>query len=802
MNRSRGTVAGAFLLPVVAAATTWVAFYAWHGFAEEPGGYLNPLLLLAVVVGGTGIALRWWRVPGPLVVLVQVLASGVVAMLLITGSPLPVDDGWIELHRALTQALESAQQFAAPVPTRAPPLDALMILCGLACLLLVDLLACTWRKVPLAGLPLLTIYSIPVSLVGSQLSWWVFAATAAGYLTMLFLSESDAVRRWGRPIGLDRETGDPIAYGAGAHAVRSTAGTVGGVATALAIFLPALIPTAGLHVFDFGPGSGGSDDITIDNPTADLVRDFKAGDDSPLVRVTTNDPDPSYLRIVALTRFTDVEWSPGDRDVPADQGAVGTLPPPQGVDPDTPRSETAYDITVLPAFRSTWLPTATVASRVVADGDWRYDDDTMDFLAVPDDLTTSGMRYSMTEVDLELSADRLRTSVTPSGRVSEIFTDIPDDLPPVVRELAVEVTGSEQTEFEKAVALQNWFREEFDYSLDQVEGSGYDALEQFLGEDENGENGRTGYCEQFASAMAIMARVLGIPARVAIGFLSPTQTGPSSYVYTARDLHAWPELYFDGAGWVRFEPTPAGRSGDAPSYTRIGQGPDDDPTESTEPSAGESSLLPNNRPLVEPTDAGTGDFAGSGGSNGRWYVAGGAVLAVLLVVGALLPRTLRRRRRAHRLGSGDPELAWAELRDTAVDLGIPWPEGRSPRATRHRLVQHLGTSVGPQTDERPAHGAAIAPEAVESLDRIVHELELQRYARPGSASTADHDAARSDTRAHTRAVLAALAGGAAGSARRRASWWPRSVLTLRRRTRRTAPTTVETPYGGIVDHAS
>lgn len=796
MNRSRGTVAGTFLLPAVAAATTWIACYAWRGFSEEPGGYLNPLLLLAIVVAGTGVALRWWRVPAPLVVLVQALASGVVAMLLITGSPLPVGDGWAELDRAISQALDSAQRFAAPVPTQAPPIDALMILCGLLCLLLVDFLACTWHKVPLAGLPLLTIYSIPVSLVGNDISWWVFAATAAGYLTMLFLQESDAVQRWGRPIGVDRETGDPIAYGAGAHVVRSTAGTVGGVATALAVFLPALIPTAGLHVFDFGPGSGGSDDIRIDNPTADLVRDFKAGDDTPLVRVTTNDPDPSYLRVVELTRFTNVEWSPGDRDVPADNRAVGALPPPLGVDPGTPRTETPYDISVLPAFQSTWLPTSTIASRVVADGDWRYDDDTMDFLAVPDDLTTSDLQYSMTKVDLDLSPEQLRTAGTPAGRVSEIFTDIPDDLPPVVRELAVEVTGSEQTKFEKAVALQDWFREEFDYSLDEVQGSGYDALEQFLGE---GDNGRSGYCEQFASAMAIMARVLGIPARVAIGFLNPTQTGASTYVYTARDLHAWPELYFDGAGWVRFEPTPASRSGEVPSYTRIGEGPDDQPSDSAEPSAGESSQLPNNRPVVEETDVATGDFAGSGGGSGRWYLAGGAVLAgALLLVGALLPRTVRRRRREHRLGSGDPELAWAELRDTAVDLGIPWPEGRSPRATRQRLVDHLGTPVGPQTPERPAHGAEIAPEAVESLDRLVHELELQRYARPGSASTADRDAVRTDTRA----VLTALVGGTAGAARRRASWWPRSVLTVTRRTRRTATGTVETPYGGIVDHAS
>ncbi|GAB3197035.1 DUF3488 and transglutaminase-like domain-containing protein [Nocardioides hungaricus] len=796
MNRSRGTVAGALLLPAVAALTTWIATYAWRGFAEEPGGYLSPLLLLAIVVAGTGIALRWWRAPAPVVVLVQVLASGLVAMVLITGSPLPVGDDWTELHRAIGQALDSAQRFAAPVPTQAPPIDALMILCGLLCLLLVDLLACTWRKVPLAGLPLLTIYSIPVSLVGNDISWWVFALTAAGYLTMLFLQESDAVARWGRPIGVDRETGDPIAYGAGAHVVRSTAGTIGGVATALAVFLPALIPTAGLQAFDFGPGAGGGGDIKIDNPTTSLVRDFKSQDPTPLIQVTTNDPDPSYLRLVALTRFTNVEWSPGDRDVPAEQRAAGNLPPLQGVDPQTPRKEFAYDFAVLPAFQSTWLPTPALVSRVTAEGDWRYDGKTMDFLAVPDDLTTAGLRYSATGVELDLSADDLRDAGTSAGQVSNIFTEVPDDLPPMVQELTTQVTAGATGQFEKAVALQEWFRSEFEYTLENVDGSGYAALEQFLG---TGPNSRAGYCQQFASSMGIMARLLGIPARVAVGFLSPTQTGPNTYVYTARDLHAWPELYFDGAGWVRFEPTPALRTGDAPSYTQVGDGQVVDPSESTEPSQGESSPLPNNRIPVEETDVTTGAFTGSSGSGDRWLVVGGAVLAgAVLLAGALLPRTLRRRRRRHRLGSGSPELVWAELRDTAVDLGVPWPEGRSPRATRDRLVDHLGTPLGSQTVERPAHGAAVAPAAAEALDRLVHELELQRYARPGSDPGADRAAVRGDAQA----VLAALAGGAAGSARRRAAWWPRSALTLARRTRRAAPAVVETPYGGIVDHAS
>ena len=114
--------------------------------------------------------------------------------------------------------------------------------------------------------------------------------------------------------------------------------------------------------------------------------------------------------------------------------------------------------------------------------------------------------------------------------------------------------------------------------------------------------------------------------------------------------------------------------------------------------------------------------------------------------------------------------------------------------TRAVLVDHFGAPVGPDTVERPAHGPAVAPEAVSALDRLVHTLELDRYSRSGA--TLDPVRLRADGEA----CVAALAGGATRAARRRATWWPRSVLA--RGGRRSAPGTLEAKYGGVVDHVT
>lgn len=146
--------------------------------------------------------------------------------------------------------------------------------------------------------------------------------------------------------------------------------------------------------------------------------------------------------------------------------------------------------------------------------------------------------------------------------ISKHYLQLPNTLPGRVRNLAIQLTASEPTPYDQAHAIEQYLRA-FPYTLQLPKPpSGVDLVDYFL------FDLKRGYCDYDASAMVVLARAAGIPARLAIGYATGTyDEAHQRFVVTEADAHSWPEIYFPGYGWIRFEPT-GGRSGlDRPAST-------------------------------------------------------------------------------------------------------------------------------------------------------------------------------------------------------------------------------------------
>ena len=167
---------------------------------------------------------------------------------------------------------------------------------------------------------------------------------------------------------------------------------------------------------------------------------------------------------------------------------------------------------------------------------------------VPSDVA---LRYSVESQAPRRDAQLLNraTGKTP-GRIARTFLQLPNEMDPRVNNLATRVTQESTTTFERAVAIERYLRSEYTYSTE----GGHDReapLEDFL------FGRREGHCEYFASAMVILLRSLGIPARPANGFYGGIYNEYGRfYAVRQADAHAWVEVFFPGYGWLTFDPTP------------------------------------------------------------------------------------------------------------------------------------------------------------------------------------------------------------------------------------------------------
>jgi transglutaminase-like putative cysteine protease len=767
-------VADAVVVPVLAALATFATLLGWAGFSERSSAYLVPLFWVCVVVAAVGCALRALRTPALVVLVGQLLLLVVWACRVWADTWLPTPTALPLLVDTWRLAVETANMYAAPVNAEVTEFHPLLIVGGAGCAVAVDFLAAGLRRVPLAGLPLLAAYTAPVSLLAGGVSWFVFSLGALAFLALLAADELLRLGRWGSSLAGAGQVEDSQRRRVTGQAVWPAAQRIGVTATGLAVVAPLLVPTLSLGFVDgFGPGAGGDGGgVAIRNPMLDMKRNLTRGEDEPLLAVSTSDPDPGYLRLTVLDEFRDDAWRPSKRQIPPTQRATGEMPAPAGLSSDVRTTQTHYSVSVADDFDSTWLPVSYPVTSVEAVTDWRYDLRTMDFISALDGQDTAGRRYDFTQLDVHPTADQLMNAPPAPSQITTEGTDLSDDLPRSVVDLAAEVTEGSRSRFQSAVMLQEWFRQDggFVYSLNRDQGTGLEQLERFLG---TGPGSRTGYCEQFAAAMALMARTKGIPARVAVGFLHPQRVSADLWVYSSHDMHAWPELYFEGVGWVRFEPTPRVRSGGVPSYTTA------DLPSPVQPSAPRASatqpddVRPDRPTPTSQASAVTTGTDGSGPGAG-WTVAAVAVVVVALVGAPRLLRAGVRRRRFAGTGA-EPRLeaAWAEVRATARDLGLPWDDGLTLRGQARGLAARFGRRPRPDDDAAATmrgRGPLADPEATHALELLVLWLERARYASrgPGEEELTELSAA-------VDRITAAMRAGVRSSTRRRATWLPASL---------------------------
>ena len=660
---------------------------------------------------------------------------------------------------------------AAEMREQAPPALPLTGLVALTTLLVaivavvVDLIAVAGRQAAVAGLGLLVLYCVPVGTITGGIGLTAVAAPAAGLALLLWTDQHARLATRGRAArtgGLRPGTGTIAAF------------RIGATALVTGLVVGALVPTLaeGSLATGLGGGAGGSTGTSLD-PVAELRGQLTRPEPIDLFRMTTTVDDPSYLRAVALDRYdSDVGWTmsnlAGEISIVEDDALY---PPPVA---QTTRPVSA-DIEVL-EHDDRFLPVPffplSVRMQDDTDENWRFDPASGTIYGR--DVRTAGESYSVDAREPRPSPDLLRgaAGLPLDDDIQARLTELPP-LDPAVTDLVGELTAGVTGPYERVRAILDYLTDRdngFVYSLATEPGTTGDDLVDFL-------DLKRGYCEQYAGTMAVLVRAAGVPARVALGYTPGTERDDGSRVVTSDDAHAWVEVWFDGLGWVPFDPTPLGvdRSLDLPWSPRVGgeTGTDDDP-DAPEPTAAPLPSAPQEDRAGEPVPTVTG----GGDDSGPWgtiaVVAGTVLLAAALIA---LPAGARAWQRRRRLADGRAGALWDELTATALDVGVRSDPSWTPRQAAGEL-----TRVGSRPDAgRTGATRTAVGDAVERLARAEEAasygpgggdpvgpelLGALRTARRGLLATASPQA-RLRALMWPASLMAALRAGAAGWARRR-----------------------------------
>jgi transglutaminase-like putative cysteine protease len=689
---------GSFLLPLVA-----VALLA-HGLAivvRRLG--LNPLV--AVLVSGVGLAIAVGWVVEP-----HTLTLG-----------LPLGRTWRAVDLDLRTAWARFGEVRAPTPV----IRGFVLACAGAVWMVAfaaDSFAFRARARFEALAPSFVLFLFGAVLGAERYRLAAGALYLAAVLAFVVLAEAGSGHR---PSWFAERSGD------GDRArVRSGMRTAA-VAVAVALLVAPRLPGAhslGVVGWRDGGEKGSSSRVTV-SPLVDIRSRLVNPSGAELF--TVHSPVPSYWRLTSLERFDGTIWA----SVGSYEPARGTLPTGVSSRATEEAVPQQFDIRALSTI---WLPAAYRAQRFDGPRGVRFDPDSSSLLTDAD--TSNGLRYSVESSVPRLTADELAPAApTVPADLARIYLALPEGFPDSVRQTARQVTrgdaatcaalgctpaesaAHELSPFHKARALQDWFQSTFTYDLSVPAGHDESAIKRFL-------TVKRGYCEQFAGTFAAMARSLGLPSRVAVGFTPGSSTGADTYRVTDREAHAWPEVYLGAFGWVAFEPTPSRALPGGEAYTGVGQeapvaAPDQaGATSATTPTTAEGA---GGSPAT--TEPGPSTAAGDTGRPGsRWPLPGTGVTLALLAAALYLigvPVAGRVRRSRRRAGAGTPTarvlVAWEEAGEDLALAGL----GRRPAETANEYAERArvgAAGAAPALAELAGHlsAAAFSPAGVDEAAAV------------------------------------------------------------------------------------
>jgi transglutaminase-like putative cysteine protease len=635
---------------------------------------------------------------------------------------IPTPDTAAYFGRLLGDAGAQIRDNAVPVPD----LDGLLFLTTLGIglvAILTDLFTVAMRRPALAGLPMLGIYAVPVAVYPDSVSVVPFIFGAAAYMWLLISDNVDRVRRFGR-----RFTGEGRDVDVWETSPLSSAGRrLAVIGVLVAVLVPLLVPQMSSSFFDqfggdgsgSGPGGRRTGPGTVDL-FADLAGRLNQSSTQELIRVTTNDPNPYYLRFAVADEVTPAGFR---ARTPSGASVSNPLPDPnQRASIGVTRERHTAKVDVSKAFDMPMLPIyAEPVSTKKIGSEWSYDANMQVVFSLRS--RSGGRSYEFDYVRSSYSPQELNTApeLTSESAILRQFTPVP--LVPEIGTLVDKLTKNATTPYEKVRAIFDYFsaRNGFRYDLATERGTKGTQIANFLEK-------KVGFCEQYAAAMAWLVRAAGIPARVAFGFTRGTSISSSNGQFTSsmtnRNLHAWTEVYFDGFGWVPFDATPATN---VIGSTSTAWAPD--PNQPNPQQSGPSQSPGAGGGQTE--DPGLPQHGGDQGIDGLgpdglpvekaptwpWWLLGGLVAALLLLSIPTVRRQMLRRRRSRQAlaaipddlaagpgGLAEPGVmvvvgesdvgrarhlaheAWDELMDTLVDFRVPADPAETPRAIARRVV--------------------------------------------------------------------------------------------------------------------